>query len=142
MSEIAQRALSPGLNDPRTAVDIVRRLSRLLDGWVEEVGLSGDPVAQRVRIRPIPSDAVLREAFDFIARDGAAFVEVQTEIQSALARLAAKGTPTVAAAARRVSERALERSDTALELEGDRAAIYAAAPSPDRPQSVRSAAAI
>ena len=128
LSEIAQRALSPGLNDPRTAVDIVMRQSRLLDLWDDETAADDDAPLPRLRARDLDPRALVEEAFDHIARDGAAMVEVQVAVQTALARLARSDAPAMRRAARAVSARALTRSDKALELTEDRARTRRAAP--------------
>lgn len=125
MSEIAQRALSSGLNDPQTAVDVVRRLSRLLHLWTStpvEDPLPGLRVRQRSALR------ALNVALDHIARDGAAMVEVQMAVQQVLARLEQHEDIEMRLAAVEVSRRALTRSDAGLLLQSDRDAVRAAAP--------------
>ena len=125
ISEIAQRALSPSVNDPQTAVDIVRRQSRLLHKW--DQSKVDDPLPG-LRMRATPADRAVAAAFDFIARDGSAYVEVQSEIQHALARLAKHEDANMSSAAVATSKRALKRSDAGLCLEEERATVHAAAP--------------
>lgn len=125
MSEIAQRALSPSLNDPRTAIDVIKRQTGLLHLWTEEA--VSDPLPGLRAPRASAAEAVL-VAFDAIGRDGATMVEVQLNLQRALARLAGHPVAALADAARRLSGRALDRSDKTLALAEDRDAIRAAAP--------------
>ena len=125
MSEIAQRALSPGLNDPQTAVDVVRRQSRLLDLWTD--GAADTPLPG-LRVRRTSALRALNVALDHIARDGAAMTEVQMAIQKTLARMKHHESHEMRAAALEVSRRALERSDAALMLQSDRDAVRSAAP--------------
>ncbi|SDZ00650.1 Uncharacterized membrane protein [Jannaschia faecimaris] len=125
MSEIGQRALSPGLNDPQTAVDVINRQSRLLDLWSSKP--VDDPLPG-LRVRQASGSEAMHVAFDTIARDGSALLEVQLTLQKALARLESHQDPEIRLAAREVSRRALERSDAALELSEDRDAVRAAAP--------------
>ncbi len=131
MSEIAQRALSPSLNDPRTAIDVMHRQSRLLALWPAP----SDPVPDDartplpgVRAREISAEAAISTAFDAIARDGAGMVEVQMALQRVLARLAEHGDPEMAKAARTASARAIKLSDAGLSLEQDRVRVREIAP--------------
>ncbi|MGB5559977.1 MAG: DUF2254 family protein, partial [Paracoccaceae bacterium] len=129
LSEIAQRALSPGINDPGTAIDIIGRLTRLLIPFEAEsvAREQGEVRFPEVWIKPVTAGALLRDAFAPIARAGASTVEVQIRLQKALARLAESGDPEMALAARIESARALEFAELALELEEDRARVRAIA---------------
>ncbi|SFI96511.1 DUF2254 domain-containing protein [Jannaschia pohangensis] len=125
LSEIGQRALSPGINDPRTAVDVVSRLMGLLGSWAPDDG--NDPLP-RLRAPDLDRRVMVEAAFDAIARDGEDLLEVQLAVQAALSHLAGHEDGALARAAREISARALARSDTALTLEEDRARVRAAAP--------------
>jgi uncharacterized membrane protein len=130
LSEIAERALSPSVNDPRTAVDVVSRLSLLLQSYEGEAEL--DEVAcPHVYVPPLDAAAIVRESFDPIARDGGGFLEVQLRLQSAFARLARHRLPEVAEAARAASARALAFAEIGLPLDADRDAVRAAAVAPE-----------
>lgn len=125
MSEIAQRALSPSLNDPRTAIDVIKRQTGLLHLWTEKP--VSDPLPG-LRARRASATKAMLVAFDAIGRDGAQMVEVQLNLQRAFRRLADHPVPAVADAARILSKRALTRSDDTLALAEDRDAVRAAAP--------------
>ncbi len=133
LSEIAQRALSPGINDPGTAIDIIGRLTRLLIPFQSEaVAQVHDEVRfPQVWIKPVTADALLRDAFGPIARAGASTVEVQIRLQKALARLAQSSDPEMASAARVESGRALEFAELALVLDEDRARVRGIAVLPE-----------
>lgn len=99
MTEVASRALSPGINDPQTAIDVVHRLSAILltcapDREDDEV------VNSRLYMSPVSPDAFFRASFDVIARDGADKAEVLEAIDKALLRLKELGPPRVSGAAR------------------------------------------
>ncbi|CUH40129.1 hypothetical protein JSE7799_02859 [Jannaschia seosinensis] len=117
LSEIGQRALSPGLNDPRTADDIISRQLRVLGNW-DTTG--ADAPLPRIRARGSDMRLMVETAFDAIARDGADLVEIQMAVQRALGILAYHADPDMRQAARNVSARALARSDKTLLLEEDR----------------------
>ncbi|TFL19038.1 DUF2254 domain-containing protein [Jannaschia formosa] len=127
MAEIAQRALSPGLNDPRTAMDIVTRQVKILSLW-QDGPPGAEPRFPRLYVPPLRAEVLLREALDPIARDGAHLVEVQIAVQDALAVLSRHGSEEVSRSAHRLSTRCLERSDAALTLAEDRRRVRAAAP--------------
>ncbi|PWJ10939.1 DUF2254 domain-containing protein [Jannaschia seohaensis] len=134
MSEIAQRALSPGLNDPRTATDVVARQLRLLALWPGRTTPEEPPRFPRLYVPPLKAAALIREAFDHIARDGAHLLEVQLAVQEALAVLAKHPSREMAEAARKLSARALKRSDKALEISEDRRRVRKAAPARTAPR--------
>ncbi len=128
MSEIGQRALSPGINDPGTATDVVRLQLRLLERWRDGEAGEGEHRLEHMRIRALEPGDLVTHAFDRIARDGANLAEIQIVVQKALAVLARHECDGLADAARAISARALLRSDAALTLAEDRARARAAAP--------------
>ena len=123
LAEIAQRALSPAVNDPGTALDILSRLARVLADW------RTDPVPEpalrfpAVHLRALDPGDLLRDAFDSIARDGAGVIEVMVRLQQVLAALAEIAPARFAPAAARRAERAAQLAVQALPLEEDRARI-------------------
>ncbi len=72
LTEIASRALSPAVNDPGTAIDVIGRLLRILARWQQAIEPALDYPA--VLVPPISPAEVVEEAFRPIARDGAANV--------------------------------------------------------------------
>ncbi|WP_160314510.1 DUF2254 domain-containing protein [Candidatus Rhodobacter oscarellae] len=123
LSEIAQRALSPGVNDPGTAIDILTRLARVLSDYRDETSSEKEPLLPRIWMASVTADELVRDAFDPIARDGAGTVEVQIRLQKTLALLASSGDETMARAARAASDRALRLAQPALALEEHRARV-------------------
>lgn len=122
LSEIASRALSPAVNDPGTAIDIIGRGVRLLSTWAHPSG-EGD-VAEvhypAVYVPGIGIDELFDDLFRPIARDGAALIEVCIRLQKALRSLARSGDPRFVAAARLHSQLALERALPVLTTQRDR----------------------
>jgi len=123
LSEIAQRALSPGVNDPGTAIDIITRFSRLLANFKDEADPKLTPRLPHIWMSAVTADELVRDAFDPIARDGAGSVEVQMRIQKTLCLLAQSGDETMKEAARAASARALEIALPAQVLEEHRARL-------------------
>ncbi|KUJ85429.1 hypothetical protein AVO45_00005, partial [Ruegeria marisrubri] len=128
LSEIAQRALSPGINDPTTAISIMGRLLRLLLPLTAETSSPDTASCTRVGVPPIAAASLLEDTFDAIARDAGDKVEVHLFLQSALCRLAHSQDTEMATAARVASARARAFSDRDLALKEDRDRVLAAAP--------------
>jgi len=129
LSEIASRALSPAVNDPGTAIDVLGRLLRLLARTVEPLpdGEAPDMRCERVAVPRIVVTDMFDDAFNAIARDGAGTVEVMLRLQKALAALALLGDPSMREAAVRHGRRALARAERALDLPEDLARVRVAA---------------
>jgi uncharacterized membrane protein len=122
LSEIAQRALSPAVNDPGTAVLVVGVLTRvLIDGTHNDPDepLSGVDF-DRVTVVRVDQDALLRDVFEPIARDGAHMLEVGLAVQRALALVAANTQAPLDEAARAEAERAMDHAQQGLKLERER----------------------
>lgn len=118
LAEIAVRALSPGINDPHTAIASIDRLSGSLC-QLTQYNLSsalridvGDDETLRVLGTTTSLDAVLRAAFDQIRQYGASSVAVSVRLLEALARIAERAETTPdKAAIRRQADLVLEGCD-------------------------------
>jgi uncharacterized membrane protein len=119
LGEIADRALSPGVNDPGTAIDVIDTVTRLLLDWKDE-GKGGDN--DRVFMAPLAPQDVLEDVYRPIARDGAPMVEVAIRLQKSLETVAAC-KPDFAEAARGMARDALGRAEKAMTAESDIAAV-------------------
>ncbi|MGF7163505.1 putative membrane protein [Rhodoligotrophos appendicifer] len=88
LSEIASRALSPGINDPGTAIDVIGTLVRILWTWQATHQNAADEEDNTCLSVPRldPSD-ILEDSFRAIARDGAGTVEVASRLAKALRSL-------------------------------------------------------
>jgi len=124
LTEIASRALSPAVNDPGTAIDIVGRHVRILSQWRED--REAEVLFPDVFVPAITVDDVMEDAFRPIARDGAALVEVQVRLQKALAALQTIAPHIFAEPAGRIARDALVRAEAALETPLDLPDIRAA----------------
>ena len=125
LSEIAQRALSPAVNDPGTAVLVVGVLTRLLiDGTHDSPDESKPDVRyDRVTVVPVDPDALLRDVFEPIARDGAHMLEVGLAVQRAMALVEANTQAPLNGAARNEAARAMDHAQHGLRLEREREAL-------------------
>jgi uncharacterized membrane protein len=123
LTEIAQRALSPGINDPGTAIDVLSRHLRLMQTYREETVPDGPPHFPRIWMPPITADDLMRDGFDPIARDAGGSFGVQLRLQKALRDLARLPEPALAAAARTASARALQLALPELRLDEQKEAL-------------------
>ncbi len=82
LTEIASRTLSPAVNDPGTAIDVIGRHLRILSLWREPV--AAEPDYPDVLVPRITAQDLIEDAFRPIARDGAGLVEVQIRLQKIL----------------------------------------------------------
>ena len=125
LSEIAQRALSPAVNDPGTAVLVVGVLTRLLIDGTHDAADEARPDLRydRVTVVPVDPDAMLRDVFEPIARDGAHMLEVGLAVQRGLALVAANVPASLEKAARNEAARALDHGQQGLRLERERDAL-------------------
>lgn len=138
LSEIASRALSPAVNDPGTAIDILGRFVRILSLWKDR----SEPEVRfdRVFIPPLTVQDAMEDAFRPLARDGAGLVEVQIRLQKTLASLRAIAPDVFDEPAASMSRDALARAEAASLLPADLEAIRAAAGHKDPGAPERSAA--
>lgn len=127
LSEIAGRALSPGVNDPGTAIDIIGTLLRLFSLWSETTAEDEPPLYDRVEVPQLDLQDMFDDAFTAIARDGAGVVEVSIRLQKALQALASMGDRKMQKVAQYHSQLALKRARLALDIEEDLNAVLSAA---------------
>lgn len=130
LSEIASRALSPAVNDPGTAIDIINRLTRILLQWDGEAAATGAPdrpKLDRVFAPALSEDDIFEDSFAAIARDGVQLAEVGVRLQKSYALLAKANNPQMRRAAKRYSSLSLERALQTLTFEPDLERVRAAA---------------
>lgn len=123
LSEIASRALSPGVNDPGTAIEAIHRLGSLLWDYASNDARPEAPAFPRVFL-PVPCDADLIEAaFAATARDGAGQIEVARTLRRTLLSLAEAPAPDLARAATELADTARQHARIALRLDAEKQAL-------------------
>ena len=137
LSEIASRALSPAVNDPGTAIDIIGALGRLLNNWANippaisnEPNTSNDknqsktnekntdkPMVEfdRIAISELSLDDMFDDAFNAIARDGAETIEVMLRLIKVNQSLATINDEFKQSATRHI-DKALKHAEQGLRL--------------------------
>jgi uncharacterized membrane protein len=125
LSQIAGRALSPAVNDPGTAIDIIGILVRLFLLWQPsgEQRKDSDVIYDRVAVPSLSFQDMFDDAFTAISRDGSGSVEVMIRLQKALKTLAAAGDNAMYNAAVLHSKRALFYAEKNLVLPEDLADV-------------------
>lgn len=120
LTEIASRALSSGINDAGTAIDVIGRAVRLLAIWTEPPTRDREVSCPNVFVPPIELADLFDDFFLPIARDGASTVVVGIRLQKAFWILSRFSEDGFAENARRHSREALRRAEAALAIDTDR----------------------
>ena len=122
LSEISSRALSPAVNDPGTAIDIIGTFVRLFAQWAAPYGDGDTPDIgrlDRVTVPELRPEDLFDDAFTGTARDGAGSIEVAARLQKALRAIASLDTGPLRRQAFAHSRLALQRAELALTLPHD-----------------------
>lgn len=125
LTEIATRALSPGVNDPGTAIDVIRRQQALLWEHAGNLGQAPEVRYPRARVPRVTAQDLTGDAFGVIIRDGAGRIEVMRALLQALGALATSDLDALSQAAEASRRYAVDHARAALSLEADRDAIAA-----------------
>lgn len=91
LSEIASKALSPAINDPGTAIEIIGRGMRVLSNWRKPDITAADIEYPYVWQIGLDCGDLFDDFFAPIARDGATIMEVQIRLQKSFIMLAKLG---------------------------------------------------
>ena len=117
MGEIASRALSPSVNDPGSALDVLAAGVKTLHHWASGCRQRDDTapevVFDRVSVPPVREAGMVDDLFTPVARYGAASVEVGVALQRALGSVMRFSHPPFDAEAKRLAHYALVRADHA-----------------------------
>lgn len=129
LSEIASRALSPAVNDPGTAIDVLGRGVRSLTCWGKppEQMTDVDSGCERVFLHGLDVGDLFDDFFAPIARDGASLIEVDLRMIKALISLAQVNPDIFKSACTRHMTLLLKRAERALTLTEDKAKLSALA---------------
>lgn len=130
LGEIAAKALSAGINDSGTAIQVIGSGVRLLEQWATHPRPDA-PRCDRLLAPSVAEADLLDDVFGPIARHGAADVTVAIRLRKGLLSLA--GLDALAAPARAMADEALERARLSLPIAADLARV--AAVGPDAPSA-------
>jgi uncharacterized membrane protein len=121
LSEIASRALSPAVNDPGTAIQIIGCHVRLFSMWNDKIACNQNDeiIYDRVAINQIAIEDCFEDAFRPIARDGASNIEVMLRLQKALKSLSKIDNFDMKQAAKEHAIAALQRAEKNMTHDAD-----------------------
>ena len=126
MGEVASKALSPGVNDPGTAIDVITRMGRILSDYEDEVARDREgEMLDNIYVRPLDPADLIEDAFGALARDGSTVVEVQQRLQKTLSGLMRHPDEGLRKAARAAAELHLQRALMHTEYPADQDQILA-----------------
>lgn len=133
LSEIASKALSPGVNDPGTAIHTIRAIQRVLHKWSVALAQSTETEddspeeTQRVFLPGVSVRHALECGFDPVSFDGANRPVITRTLLSALSGLKAQDEALFGAQADALAKIMLARAGSAIPYEDDKQALIAAA---------------
>ena len=127
MGEVGSKALSPGVNDPGTAIDVITRIGRILSYYTDEKAQNRDNKLKHLYVPPLKPRDLIEDGFAALARDGACVVEVQQRLQSVLTGLMRHPDQGLSKAARGAAEIHLRRTLATIEFAPDRDRVLASA---------------
>lgn len=111
LAEIAERALSPSVNDPGTAIAVIGSQARLMIAGLAEVPDSGAPRYDRVSTPASRPEALVALAFEPIARCATRQTEVMVQLLHHLDALCRNAPSGFGAAGRDLVQRVLARAE-------------------------------
>ncbi|NLZ16464.1 MAG: DUF2254 domain-containing protein [Desulfobulbaceae bacterium] len=128
LAEIGMKALSPGVNDPGTAIQVLTMQEQVLAIWARRhLEKMPEPKYTHVFLPPLNSDDLFEDAFSGITHYGAGDFSVMLRLQKVLLALYQQGDVTFRQAARQRSTMALKRCGKTDLLEEERERIEAVA---------------
>ncbi|WP_369765168.1 DUF2254 domain-containing protein [Flavobacterium sp. WC2429] len=121
LTEIASRALSPAVNDPGTAIQIISSHIRLFSLWnsVKETIPVKEDLFDRIAVPQLELSDLFEDAFRPIARDGASNIEVMIRLQKCFQILSKNSNTAIQKSSFYNSKQAFERAKMEMKLEAD-----------------------
>jgi len=129
LHEIACRALSPAVNDPGTAIQVIGTVVRILTLWTkrnEYLGENYEADYLRVYVPALNINDLYDDFFPPVSRDAAGNLEVHLRLQRAYEALSRSQCEELKQAAMHHSDLSLKRALKHLDLEEDKKTIEAA----------------
>tara|TARA_R110002110_G_scaffold185629_1_gene392729 strand:- start:387 stop:1682 length:1296 start_codon:yes stop_codon:yes gene_type:complete len=134
MGEVGSKAMSPGVNDPGTAIDVITRIGRILSSYRDETETTPEDVLENIYVRPLDPAKLLRDGFGALSRDAAGTLEVQQRLQQTLSGLMRHPDKALCKAAREMAQQELARALEAMSFVPDQVALIASADPQVRPK--------
>ncbi|SMC43567.1 DUF2254 domain-containing protein [Primorskyibacter flagellatus] len=119
MAEIATRALSPGINDPGTAIDVVYRLGHLVSLAAPQGVDVPEVKYDRLWVPPLDLAELFNTSFDPICRCAGDAVEVHLALQNALSGVITHAAPELSKEAWKMADICRARAETMISFPAD-----------------------
>lgn len=120
LSEIASRALSPGINDPGTAIAIINSYVKLFHLWFLNKEINPTKIKHnRIEVQEIEDADIFEDAFRPIARDGADNIEVMLRMQKAFKSIYSFVPDPTKEVVLLNAQYAYDRAELAIDYDGD-----------------------
>ncbi|HEY7774708.1 MAG TPA: DUF2254 domain-containing protein [Marinagarivorans sp.] len=106
LSEIAIKALSPAINDPGTAIDIIGTVIRSMRLWVDSFPTDGTASSnlnvdfERIYMKPIRDEDVLEDIYSALTPEASKTLHVAKHLKKSLTTITLLGDESLARAAR------------------------------------------
>lgn len=134
MGEIGSKAMSPGVNDPGTAIDVITRIERILSEYEDETASEPEQLLAHLSVAPLDPADLLRDGFGALSRDSAGTLEVQMRLQQTLAGLMRHPDEELCKAAREMARNELVRALNVITFDLDQKALILSADPDVRPK--------
>ncbi|MFP7671798.1 DUF2254 domain-containing protein [Marivita sp. S0852] len=118
LSEVASRALSPGVNDPGTAIDVIHRVERILWDLGQRMCNEGRDTTihyPRVIIGSVSAENLIQDGYSTLMEDGGDRFDVMAQVLKATSRLSQSEWPELAQAAEAARDSAFEIIDRRID---------------------------
>ena len=115
--------MSPGINDPGTAIDVIGRQERLLWDYARADVPDDPPAYARIFSPPLKARTLVENAFAMLARDGAGNIEVVRRLLRALEALEESPDADLVQACRNMAGQVRAYATAALPLELERESL-------------------
>jgi uncharacterized membrane protein len=121
LTEIASKALSPGINDPGTAIQIIGSHERLFFLWNEsfEKDKKNEILYDRLTVPEISMVDFFDDAFRPISRDGAGNIEVMLRLQKVFKSVATINHEDIKKLAIQYSKESYKRAELSMKFKPD-----------------------
>lgn len=124
LAEIATRALSPAINDPGTAIDVIGTASRVIVRWQQaKSDAAPDQQISQLQILEMDMYGLLEDTFASTIRYGGDQYDVAVNIQRALTLIMQTSEPKLKKAAKTLRDEALTIAQNSAMIESDKKLI-------------------
>ncbi len=127
LSEIGSKAMSPGINDPGTAIEVISRVTKLAWKYANSSVTEKAAEFQNVFMPGLNAQDMIEAGFGALVRDGAGTIEVALQLMQALHGLASVEDAELAEHAQTMADRLLAYAEASLVIDYEKDQLRVAA---------------